>query len=148
MLVLSVLPWNDEVASDEKVPTPPVAPLDPMACEQLGTEGAHSAFLEHRGWRDHSRGFGAGSDLEEVVLEDTPISPTTPRTRTEGRVSRELPCFARRCMCVRGGAVGTQGTPSECGASKHHPRESQIRSKAGTLEATPEAPHTEGPQSL
>ncbi|CAJ1406803.1 unnamed protein product [Effrenium voratum] len=52
-----------QVASDEKVPTPPVAPLDPMACEQLGTEG---------------------SDLEEVVLEDTPISPTTPRTRTEG----------------------------------------------------------------
>ncbi|CAJ1362923.1 unnamed protein product [Effrenium voratum] len=53
-------PSRAKVASDEKVPTPPVAPLDP----------------DHRG--------GAGSDLEEVVLEDTPISPTTPRTRTEG----------------------------------------------------------------
>lgn len=25
-----------------------------------------------------------GSDLEEVILNDTPISPTTPRLRTEG----------------------------------------------------------------
>eukprot|EP00913_Durusdinium_trenchii_P018863 g17725.t1 len=47
-----------KVMSDEQVPTPPVAPLS----LHVATEG---------------------SELEEVMLEDTPVSPT-PRTRTEG----------------------------------------------------------------
>lgn len=53
--------------SDEQVPTPPVAPI---SLQHLATDG---------------------SDLEEVMLVDTPISPTTPRLRTEG-----LTAFAER----------------------------------------------------
>eukprot|EP00435_Cladocopium_sp_Y103_P033553 s3136_g8.t1 len=53
--------------SDEQVPTPPVAPI---SLQHLATDG---------------------SDLEEVMLVDTPISPTTPRLRPEG-----LTAFAER----------------------------------------------------
>mgnify|MGYP002804018184 FL=1 len=56
-----------KVISDEQVPTPPVAPI---SLQHLATEG---------------------SDLEEVILNDAPISPTTPRLRTEG-----LTAFAER----------------------------------------------------